>query len=165
MTIASASRSIAASTTIRASTSCSSIAIVLPTACGADARTSRASRSAGGFGWSPSTGSRRSRDDQYLSVPTTSPWMSDTIKKWRDRVARWRASGETAEVFSKRHGASPSHDGPGVRGSYSGYAAYATISKYEVIEDGTPTVVTVPNPKTLFPRALLHTSAIAHVVD
>lgn len=30
--------------------------------------------------------------------------MSDTIKKWRDHVARWRASGETAEVFSKRHG-------------------------------------------------------------
>jgi hypothetical protein len=30
--------------------------------------------------------------------------MSDTIKKWRDHVTRWRASGETAEVFSKRHG-------------------------------------------------------------
>ena len=30
--------------------------------------------------------------------------MSDTIKKWRGHVARWRASGETAEVFSNRHG-------------------------------------------------------------
>lgn len=30
--------------------------------------------------------------------------MSDTIKKWSGHVARWRASGETAEAFSKRHG-------------------------------------------------------------
>jgi hypothetical protein len=30
--------------------------------------------------------------------------MSDTIKKWRGHVARWRASGETAEAFSERHG-------------------------------------------------------------
>jgi hypothetical protein len=31
-------------------------------------------------------------------------WMSDTIKKWRGHVSRWRASGETAEAFSKRQG-------------------------------------------------------------
>lgn len=37
------------------------------------------------------------------------------------------------------------------------------VAKYEVIEDGTPTVVTVPSPETLFPRALLHTSAVAHL--
>src|ERR1700733_2497995 len=30
--------------------------------------------------------------------------MSDTIKKWRGHVDRWRASGETAEAFSKHHG-------------------------------------------------------------
>jgi hypothetical protein len=35
------------------------------------------------------------------------------------------------------------------------------VAKYEVIEDGSPTVVTVPSPETLFPRALLHTSTIA----
>ncbi|MGH9889016.1 MAG: IS66 family transposase, partial [bacterium] len=39
------------------------------------------------------------------------------------------------------------------------------VAKYEVIEDGSPTVVTVPSPKTLFPRALLHTSTIAHVIS
>jgi len=38
------------------------------------------------------------------------------------------------------------------------------VAKYEVIEDGAPTVVTVPSPETLFPRALLHTSAVAHIV-
>jgi transposase len=38
------------------------------------------------------------------------------------------------------------------------------VAKYEVIEDGSPTVVTVPSPDTLFPRALLHTSTIAHVI-
>jgi transposase len=38
------------------------------------------------------------------------------------------------------------------------------VAKYEVIEDGSSTVVTVPSPATLFPRALLHTSAIAHVI-
>jgi hypothetical protein len=30
--------------------------------------------------------------------------MADTIKKWRGHVARWRASGETAEAFSERKG-------------------------------------------------------------
>jgi transposase len=38
------------------------------------------------------------------------------------------------------------------------------VAKYEVFEDSEATVVTVPSPETLFPRALLHTSAIAHVI-
>jgi hypothetical protein len=38
------------------------------------------------------------------------------------------------------------------------------VAKYEVIEDGSATVVTVPSPETLFPRALLHTSTIAHII-
>jgi transposase len=38
------------------------------------------------------------------------------------------------------------------------------VAKYEVIEHGEATVVMVPSPETLFPRALLHTSAIAHVI-
>jgi transposase len=38
------------------------------------------------------------------------------------------------------------------------------VAKYEVIEDGSPTVVTVPSPETLFPRALLHTSTVAHII-
>jgi transposase len=39
------------------------------------------------------------------------------------------------------------------------------VAKYEVIEDGEPTVVTVPSPETLFPRALLHASTIAHIIS
>jgi transposase len=38
------------------------------------------------------------------------------------------------------------------------------VAKYEVIENGSPTVVTVPSPETLFPRGLLHTSTVAHVI-
>jgi transposase len=38
------------------------------------------------------------------------------------------------------------------------------VAKYEVIQNGEPTVDTVPSPQTLFPRALLHTSAIARVI-
>ena len=38
------------------------------------------------------------------------------------------------------------------------------VAKYEVIRDGEATVELVPQPETLFPRALLHTSAIAHVL-
>jgi transposase len=38
------------------------------------------------------------------------------------------------------------------------------VAKYEVIRDGETTVEAVPSPETLFPRALLHTTAIAHVV-
>ena len=38
------------------------------------------------------------------------------------------------------------------------------VAKYEVIRDGEATVETVPSPETLFPRALLHSSAIAHVI-
>ena len=30
--------------------------------------------------------------------------MAETTSKWQRRVARWRASGETAEVFSAREG-------------------------------------------------------------
>lgn len=30
--------------------------------------------------------------------------MSDTAEKWRQRVAGWRASGETAAAYSTRHG-------------------------------------------------------------
>jgi transposase len=38
------------------------------------------------------------------------------------------------------------------------------VAKYEVIEDGNPTVVSPPSPETLFPRGLLHSSAVAHVI-
>lgn len=38
------------------------------------------------------------------------------------------------------------------------------VAKYEVIENDAPTVVTVPSPETLFPRALLHTSTVAHLM-
>jgi transposase len=38
------------------------------------------------------------------------------------------------------------------------------VAKYEVIHDDEATVETVPSPETLFPRALLHSSAIAHVI-
>ena len=38
------------------------------------------------------------------------------------------------------------------------------VAKYEVILDGEATVETVPTPETLFPRALLHSSAIAHII-
>jgi transposase len=37
------------------------------------------------------------------------------------------------------------------------------VARYEVVKDGAATVVTVPTPETLFPRALLHTSAVAHL--
>lgn len=38
------------------------------------------------------------------------------------------------------------------------------VAKYEVIHDDEATVIAAPGPETLFPRALLHTSAIAHVL-
>jgi hypothetical protein len=38
------------------------------------------------------------------------------------------------------------------------------VARYEVIQGGTPTVVTVPSPETLFPRALLHTSTVTHLI-
>ena len=38
------------------------------------------------------------------------------------------------------------------------------VAKYEVIRDGEATVEATPSPPTLFPRALLHTSMIAHVL-
>lgn len=38
------------------------------------------------------------------------------------------------------------------------------IAKYEVFEDGEATVSMPPSPETLFPRGLLHSSTVAHVV-
>jgi transposase len=37
-------------------------------------------------------------------------------------------------------------------------------ARYEVIENGTTTALTVPSPVTLFPRGLLHTSTVAHLI-
>lgn len=37
------------------------------------------------------------------------------------------------------------------------------VARYEVIKDGAATVIGVPSPETLFPRSLLHTSAVAHL--
>jgi transposase len=39
------------------------------------------------------------------------------------------------------------------------------VARYEVVkENGTTTAVTVPTPVTLFPRGLLHTSTVAHLI-
>jgi transposase len=38
------------------------------------------------------------------------------------------------------------------------------VAKYEVVHNGEVTIEAVPSPATLFPRALLHSSAIAHVI-
>ena len=38
------------------------------------------------------------------------------------------------------------------------------VAKYEVAARGEATVVSAPTPKTLFPRALLHPSAVAHLI-
>jgi transposase len=38
------------------------------------------------------------------------------------------------------------------------------VAQYEVIEDSLATVVPAPAPETLFPKALLHTSTVAHLV-
>jgi transposase len=48
------------------------------------------------------------------------------------------------------------------RGGYS--VLVRRVAKYEVIRDGEATVESVPVPETLFPRALLHTSTIAHLL-
>jgi len=37
------------------------------------------------------------------------------------------------------------------------------VARYEVVKDGNATVIAVPSPETLFPRALLHPSAVAHL--
>jgi hypothetical protein len=37
------------------------------------------------------------------------------------------------------------------------------VARYEVVKDGAATVIAVPSPETLFPRALLHTSTVAHL--
>lgn len=38
------------------------------------------------------------------------------------------------------------------------------VARYEVIEAGAATVVATPTPETLFPKALLHTSTVAHLI-
>lgn len=38
------------------------------------------------------------------------------------------------------------------------------VAKYEVMQAGDATVVTTPSPETLFPKALLHTSTVAHLI-
>lgn len=38
------------------------------------------------------------------------------------------------------------------------------IAQYEVITDAVATVVPAPSPETLFPKALLHTSTVAHIL-
>jgi transposase len=38
------------------------------------------------------------------------------------------------------------------------------VARYEKVEDGTTTALTVPTPTTLFPRGLLHTSTVAHLM-
>ena len=44
------------------------------------------------------------------------------------------------------------------------YVLVKRVAKYEVIEAGTPTVETTPSPETLFPKAMLHTSTVAHLL-
>src|SRR5579883_1095664 len=44
------------------------------------------------------------------------------------------------------------------------YVLVKRIAKYEVIENGVATVETTPSPETLFPKAMLHTSTIAHLL-
>jgi transposase len=38
------------------------------------------------------------------------------------------------------------------------------VARYEVVENGATTALTVPTPVTLFPRGLLHTSTVAHLM-
>jgi transposase len=38
------------------------------------------------------------------------------------------------------------------------------IAQYEVVEQSVTTVVAAPSPETLFPKALLHTSTVAHIL-
>jgi hypothetical protein len=38
------------------------------------------------------------------------------------------------------------------------------VARYEKLENGIATAVTVPSPVTLFPRGLLHTSTVAHLM-
>lgn len=38
------------------------------------------------------------------------------------------------------------------------------VAQYEVVEDSVATVVSAPSPETLFPKALLHTSTVAHIL-
>ena len=38
------------------------------------------------------------------------------------------------------------------------------VARYEVVDRGTTTAMTVASPVTLFPRGLLHTSTVAHLM-
>jgi transposase len=44
------------------------------------------------------------------------------------------------------------------------YVVVKRVAQYEVVADHERTVVAAPSPETLFPKALLHTSAVAHVI-
>ena len=44
------------------------------------------------------------------------------------------------------------------------YVVVKRIAQYEVVEAGETTVVPAPPPETLFPKALLHTSTVAHLL-
>ncbi|MBE7449281.1 MAG: transposase [Kofleriaceae bacterium] len=44
------------------------------------------------------------------------------------------------------------------------YVVVKRIAQYEVVEAGETTVVPAPPPATLFPKALLHTSTVAHLL-
>lgn len=69
---------------------------------------------------------------------------------------------ERPESGCRRIGFDDSHQILFRRGGYM--VLVKRVAKYEVIRDGEATVESVPQPETLFPRALLHTSAIAHVI-
>jgi transposase len=44
------------------------------------------------------------------------------------------------------------------------YVLVKRVAKYEVVEAGAMSIVTTPSPETLFPKALLHTSTVAHLL-
>lgn len=69
---------------------------------------------------------------------------------------------ERPDSGCRRIGFDDSHQLMFQRGGYS--VLVKRVAKYEVIRDGVATVESVPAPATLFPRALLHTSAIAHLL-
>jgi transposase len=69
---------------------------------------------------------------------------------------------ERPESGCRRIGFDDSHQIMFRRGGYM--VLVKRVAKYEVIRDGEATVESVPQPETLFPRALLHTSAIAHLI-
>ena len=44
------------------------------------------------------------------------------------------------------------------------YIVVKRVAQYEVVEKNERTVVQAPSPETLFPKALLHTSTVAHII-